>query len=207
MSPRFLSLGRLGISGPIARTPQGHRRKTSRKRKQNRTWGLGGVAATRVMGPAPFLCLCLFIFFCQISDYGGCEQVANLSLAHWPSLSLSLGFRKCAGCIQAGGPCRRPAGHVAGQLHRRHWRGEGGYQKSEADGLDTPVPWAQTSMHSVLQSHLCLKTLFKGCQMSKGRMHSLGNYQRFPEGWDGEWMCSTLQGRHPVSPACCFIFW
>lgn len=32
------------------------------------------------------------------------------------------------------------------------------------------------------KSHLCLKKLFKGCQKSKGSMHSLGNYQRLPEG-------------------------
>lgn len=38
----------------------------------------------------------------------------------------------------------------------------------------------------MLQSDLFLKKLFKGCQICKGRMHSLGNYQAilqgFPEG-------------------------
>ena len=47
--------------------------------------------------------------------------------------------------------------------------------------FDTSALWAQTARDLVLWSHLYLKKWFRGCQVFKGSIHSLDNYQLFPE--------------------------
>lgn len=59
-----------------------HEGNEQEREGEDRRWGPGRVAATRAMEPASFLCLFLFIFFCQISDYDKCVQMASWSLAH-----------------------------------------------------------------------------------------------------------------------------
>lgn len=112
-------------------------------------------------------------FHLFLPNFGGCEQVPT-----WSSLSLSLGFRVTPSeSTLVASRQEDPAGGLRGTSLDAGEETGAARNRRLMDGLDTPVPWAQTSMHSVPQSHLRLKKLFKGCQMSKGRMHSLGNYQ------------------------------
>lgn len=134
----------------------------------------------------------------------------------WPSPSRSLGSRDCRAqkmhCLYPGWRVRQEA------CYTRHWitslwtpaRGPG-RKGSEAGGFDISVLWAQSIMYLVLWSNPYVKTLFKGCQMSKGSMHSLGNYQlnpqRFPEGqlWARSMLDTGQTSR--VSLLRCSIFW